>query len=366
MQTIQNGTQYDNNYARAAAYFLGTCASAPAGGERLAAYRIITGIYGVIADDPASVGWKALPDVSFAPWEQQKGREKDIKAIRGAINKIETLIAELFAITEAAELLPDGALLPAGIAPGRTLGKALAKVGVTIAPEGERVRLFAPLGGLDGLKSLAAVSRAHVIHVTDAPHVDLPYLHFSRCVFEPDENWLAAAFDRLLNADGRLIRLCDELEQRGYRRVDCFDGWHITLDYVKQYGRKNEPLKWSWAEKTHAGIAVTYEDLRLAPCFFWIRLPMFRTILEHADALPAPVSDFLERCTKTCDGCRYCVQTDKTHTRPLACVKVHGKNKCPHFPGFTMNWRSLPSELAEHTLALLDAVEALPELQEKR
>ena len=97
----------------------------------------------------------------------------------------------------------------------------------------------------------------------------------------------------------------------------------------------------------------------IAPGVLWLRMPLYKTVLEQADALPASVRTFLADWTKTCDGCRYCVQTDKTHTRPLAAVQIDGKNKCPLYPSFSMNWRSLSPELYENILASLDATEAL-------
>lgn len=361
--TIQNGAVYDNNYGRAAAYFLATCAPAPEDGARLEAYRLITGIYAAVLRDADALGYKPSPDVFFSPWEQQKGREKDIRSIRGAIDKVEGLIADLFAITESAEIVDGHALLPPGTAPGRTLKKALGAVGITAEKADGRVRLPAPAGCFAGLKELAAISRTHVIPITDGPQEDKPYLYFSRCVFKPEENWAAMAFDKLLGAEGRLVRLCAALEKRGYRRLDCVDGKKISLDYVMQHGKQAEPVKWAWGERTHSGISVTYEELRLEPCFLWLRMPMFKTVLQNAEKFPPGVAAFIAAHTKTCDGCRYCVQTDKTHTRPLACVKLGDSSKCPLFPGFTMNWRALPAGLDESILALLDALNGLPELR---
>lgn len=267
-------------------------------------------------------------------------------------------MAELFTIVEAVEIIEDGVLLPAEIKLGRTLKKVLCVAGVTVDTYKQRVRFIAPEGCFTGLKELARISRAHMIPITEGPKEDKPYLYFSHCVFEPSTNWTALLFDQLLHADGRLIWMCGELEKRGYKRVDCHDGKVISLDYVKQHGKKEEPMKKAWAERTHSGISLTYEELRYEPCFLWIRMPMFKMVLEHADEMPQHVVDFIEQSTKTCNGCRYCVQTDRTKTRPLAFVKLGNKNKCPYFPGFTMNWRELSQELAENIVALLDAIDA--------
>lgn len=234
--------------------------------------------------------------------------------------------------------------------------------GVTVGPLNDRLRLVFPEGCAQGLQELAAVSRANTAHLAQGPMQDKACLYFSRCVFEPGENWIALAFDRLLGADGRLLWLCGELEKRAYRRIDCFDGKKISLDYVKQHGKKEEPLKIAWAERTHYGISLTYEELRLEPCFLWIRMPMFKYVLESIQKLPGKTVEFIIGHTKTCDGCRYCVQADKTGTRPLAHVDLNGKKKCPYYPGFTMNWRELSPELAQSILDLLDAIHQLPQL----
>ncbi len=350
---MQNGDKYESNYARAAAGILATCAEKPASWQLLAAYELITGIYKAVMADPAALGYKPLPDLWFEPWEQQRDRQKDVKAIRDPISKIEALINELFLLTRSALL--DGSVLVLNDSckkPGRALKKALGAVGAIL--DGERISL--PDGCAEGLRELADISEKNTIPITDSPIDDKAYLYFSRCVFEPESNWTARAFDKCMNTGGRLVSLCGELEKRGYTRIDCKDGKRISLDYVKQYGKKDAPVKMSWADKAHCGIEITFEELRLEPGFIWLRMPGYKEVLERMDALPAGVRDFLAANTKTCDGCRYCVQTDKTGTRPLAAVSVNGHNKCPYFPSFSLNWRSLSAELAQNILSVLDAV----------
>lgn len=89
---------------------------------------------------------------------------------------------------------------------------------------------------------------------------------------------------------------------------------------------------------------------------------MFKYVLENIRNLPVETGEFIVGHTKTCDGCKYCVQTDQTGTRPLACVDLSGRKKCPYYPGFTMNWRELSPELAQSILDLMDALDSLPGL----
>ena len=79
--------------------------------------------------------------------------------------------------------------------------------------------------------------------------------------------------------------------------------------------------------------------------------------------LPAPAADFLARQAKNCDGCRYCVQTDKTGQRKLAYIEAFGQKKCPYYPGFCFNWRKVDQTLCENLLATLDAVDEVLDKQ---
>jgi len=69
------------------------------------------------------------------------------------------------------------------------------------------------------------------------------------------------------------------------------------------------------------------------------------------------IQEFIVSRTKKCDGCRYCVQTDKTKTRQLAYIKVKYDQKkynlCPYFPGYSYCWSSIDEGLAEQLIKML-------------
>ena len=60
---------------------------------------------------------------------------------------------------------------------------------------------------------------------------------------------------------------------------------------------------------------------------------------------------------KRCDGCRYCVQTDKTGKRPFARIAVQYAEKeyklCPYYPGYSFWWTSIDDTLADNIFGLL-------------
>ena len=197
---IKNGETYRDNYSRAAAYFLGTLAPVPEDKKQAEAYEFIKGIYDVFYTQAESTGLKTSPDVHFAPWEGQKGREKDTVLIRGAVNKIEELIKELFYTVVNGTVTADGILVSDDFAPGRLLCKVLALSGHGYDKPVIRMSGDCALG----LKEFCGISKDNIIHITDGPKEDKEYLYFPHCVFDPSLNWTARAFDALLDATASL------------------------------------------------------------------------------------------------------------------------------------------------------------------
>lgn len=349
---IVNGTEYANVFERAASFYIAFCAEKPQGAKRAAAHGFITGIYQNIYADPTAFGFKPAPDVHFKQWEPQKGREGDVKIIRDAIAKIDALMEALYALSLSAEAREDGLFAQDGKSVKRSLLKQLAAAGAEAEKQGDGLLIRLPKGCAEGLCELANISKAF-------PLAGCEHIAFRSAAFEPKSPWLVKGYDEMLKADGKLIWLCGELEKRGYELSYTRDKRKQDLSYVKLHGKKDAEVKWAWAERAHTGIELTYEDIHLEPAYIWLRVPLYQNLLERMDEMPERPREFLLAHTKSCDGCRFCVQTDKTGTRPLAAIKAGGKMKCPRFPAFGMNWRELTKELAENILAALDAMDAM-------
>ena len=72
---------------------------------------------------------------------------------------------------------------------------------------------------------------------------------------------------------------------------------------------------------------------------------------------------FVVSRTKKCDGCKYCVQTDKTGSRPLACISIELEGEkyklCPYFPGYNYSWSYVDDDLAEKLIRMLTFMDTL-------
>ena len=324
--------------------------------EQKEAYTFIKDIYVKLYQDPAILGFKLLPDDSLGDKEQQKEKPDLVSTIRKTIIKTEEFIALLWSISLK------------GIASGNTLTvnkneldlkssgiKQLSAFNVH-ASKLENSYLFSFPIGVNGLKLLAEVSEMNAKPPKDGRQK--PYLLFSRGVFNVSAPWSREVFGNMLIDRKPFDKLIDFLEQQGYKRIDNNEyNKNISLDYIKNYGSHEDEVKSAWAERTHSGIEVIYEELRRNQLVVSLRIPYFKEILENADKMPHQVKDFLTSTTKKCDGCRYCVQTDKTGKRPLARIEVEQYGLCPLFPGFYYRWKTLEDRKVDVIIGTLEFID---------
>jgi hypothetical protein len=108
----------------------------------------------------------------------------------------------------------------------------------------------------------------------------------------------------------------------------------------------------------HTGISARYEPLVQKPSVFGLCIPNgLKTYLDVFDSMDKQVQNFIVSHTKKCDNCRYCVQTDKTKSRPLAYIKIDYEQKeynlCPYFPGYSYCWTNINDDLADQLIKIL-------------
>ncbi len=364
MQSMINKS-FGNLAQRSVYYFLATCPSFNSidseyanADEQKAAYEFIKGIYERLYEEPAIFGFKLAADDGLGDWELQKERPELVPAIRNVIKKLEEFMAVLWSIAlnghEEGNILAvdkqEAELKPSFI-------KQLAAFGVkTDKKENEYVLGF-PFN-VRGLKLLARISLQNANPPKDGRQK--PYMLFSRGVFDAAAPWSKEVFGNMFADRNSFDGLIDFLEQNGYKRIDnkeCNN--QISLDYIKSYGKHEDELKWAWAERTHGGIEVIYEEVRKNQPLITLRIPYFGEILKNSGKMNQQVKDFVISCTKKCDGCRYCVQTDKTGKRPLACISVEKFKLCPLFAGFQYRWKSLDDRTVRGMIGMLQFIDEL-------
>ena len=360
-----NGKDFDDLAQRSVYYFLATypsfypvVSSKVSESEQREAYEFIKGIYTKLYDDPAILGFKFLPDDSFEDKEQQKDKPKLVTTIRKPIKKIEEFIGLLHEISLKGTVdgntltvnKSDSGIKPSGI-------RQLAVFGVQTEKLEDNYRFSFPVG-VNGLKLLAEIS------VTNAKpqkySIQKLYLLFSRGVFDIEAPWSREVFGNMLSDRRPFNRLIDFLERNGYQRIDNKEYVNnISLDYIKNYGDPGDEVKPAWAERTHSGIEVIYEELRKNQFTIALRLPYFKEILQNSDRMNERVKRFILTTNRKCDGCRYCVQTDKSGKRPLSFFTFENEKLCPLFPGFQYRWKTLDDRIVDDLIEMLNFIDEL-------
>ncbi len=193
---------------------------------------------------------------------------------------------------------------------------------------------------------------------------------FSHCFFKKDYPYTSDIYASLLGAE-EFYKLEKWMIERGYEphvikdspATDC----KIILTYANPVWSKEKP-KGSFEYKIkHTGICVRYDPYFQEPCIMGICIPNgLKTYLEHFDDMEDALKNFVVTYTKKCDGCKYCVQTDKTGQRPLASIHVEHKEEkvllCPYFPGFTYCWTRLDANLVDSIIEMLDFMDQFAKL----
>lgn len=318
---------FDNLAQRGVNYFLATVPSfravssdAATEREQESAYSFIKGVYEKIYADPTLLGLKIAPDDCFEDWWPKKSTKPglDVK-IRGYIKNINMFVEALFgtAFCEAYEMKS-------------VMQKKLAAFGVT--PE--------QIAKDPGLKLLAEISNSFSENSATEIHKNsvLPHLLFSRGVFDPVAPYTAEIFHNIFENKEAFDKLNDYFAARDFVRVDNrADAWikngcNVSLDYVKLYGNPEGVIGAPWKSRNYSGVSFEYNELIETCATVGIHIPFYREVLAHTDEMSESLRAFISSGNK-CFHCGYCVQMDKTKTKPMKFVTVNDTDLCSLFTG---------------------------------
>lgn len=184
---------------------------------------------------------------------------------------------------------------------------------------------------------------------------------FSSCFFNKDYPYTVDIYAHLLG-DAAFRKLEAWMIGQGYTRFDIEDttasDCKLSLTYANPIWSKEQPNGGFEYKIRHTGISARYDLYFKNPVVFGLCIPNgLKTYLEAFHSADDGVQSFMIEHTKKCDGCRYCVQTDKTGTRPLAVLEVVYKGEshplCPYFPGYSYRWFSINDVLVEQLIGML-------------
>lgn len=299
-------------------------------------------------------------DDSYLDWELQNRKPQLIEAMRKHIKKIDDFYLLLLRLGELGKVKDDKLYVSKNDM--KLMGKTLARL--------ERFGLMSE----SGKGEVVFWSNEHtdlfpawklLVDVSVSQKNSL--LYFSRCMFDTEYSYASDIFEALMENKSAFQMLCNFFVQNGYKLVDCREN-EVSLDWVKKYGKKDEPLKASWAEREHGGISIYYDYKKKNQIVFGLRVPKFKELMLHFDEMDDQLKEFVIAKTKKCDGCGYCTQTDKTGTRKpqFASVVHNGEfNLCLLFPGFSYVWTYVNNDTASDIILFLTYADRLFHIKEQ-
>ena len=192
---------------------------------------------------------------------------------------------------------------------------------------------------------------------------------FRYCLFKKDYPYALDVYTRLLG-DKSFTRLVDWMLDNGYRiyevsnviASDC----KLPLTIANPRWSDEPPRGGNEYKIKHTGISVLHDfyvrepyDINLGLC-----IPNgMKPYLEAFNEMDEGLKRFVISRTKKCDACKYCVQTDKKGTRPLANFPVEFEGGsyrlCTYFPGYTYSWASIDDTLADELIRMLAFMDTL-------
>lgn len=320
-------------------------------------YDFLKTLYRVLLEDPLLL-FSTLHEDGFYTRRYNRsseGKPELYRNMMAARKKIEGLFTLLMTVGREGELRDDGMDIPREVRLNKKILALLEAAGLICEKHngglhirtGQREKMFAVLRWM-------------------AQREDADLLRFAQGRFCLREEAHCYALEALctIAPDPEVLRLFDaHLLEKGFTRIEYRDTGSalIELDYVKNYPlTKKEldlPVKDAWAERTHSGLSIRYDFYMEHPVCYCLRAPHMDEVLHGIHNMPPEVRRFILRWNKKCDGCRYCVQTDKTGSRPLRAVQAEGCALCPLFPGFNYSWETFDRDLMRDVSGYLDYID---------
>lgn len=290
-------------------------------------YDLMKNLYQLLFDEPLRVVPSVHEDDAF-PFRYKKGYGKpELEAHVLKIKKaIEGLLKNMFLIGQGADVKWNKRQL-----------KVLSDIGI---------------GDFDTLP-------AAWTWMSNRPGADP--VAFAYCLFDEQHVYSVNVYARLLGEEP-FRKLEKWLLSQGYQAYDRYKtdwvDYQLTLAYANPAWGSERPNIGNEYKIRHTGISAQYDAYVEKPVSLGLCIPYgLKGFLEQFDLMSQRVREFVIGSTKRCDGCRYCVQTEKTGRRPLACISIVYEGTeyrlCPYFPGYNYSWTSLDDALAESIIAFL-------------
>ena len=184
---------------------------------------------------------------------------------------------------------------------------------------------------------------------------------FSHCVFNENYPYSSDIYARLLG-EAAFRKLENWMLSKGYERFDIYDitasDCKLSLTIASPKWSDDPPSGGFEYKIKHTGISALIDPYTSEPHVLGLCIPKgMKLFLQNFDSMDDKLRSFVIRQNKQCNGCKYCIQTDKTGTRPMAFIPITYDDKeyrmCTYFPGYNYCWTHIDDDLAEEIIGML-------------
>ena len=225
-------------------------------------------------------------------------------------------------------------------------------------------------------REITILSRLEIVDYNDLPiawrwmstRANASLSAFKYCLFKYDYSYSLEIYKRLLGNEKAIRKLENWMFKNGYKAFDIYDttasDCKLSLAIVNPKWSNDPPRGGNEYKIKHTGVSMIYDFYVDKPCAVGLCIPNgLRPYLEKFDLMEKDLQRFVVNQTKQCDGCRYCVQTDKTKLRPLAYFTIAFEGEeyklCPLFPGYKYSWTGITGALADNLIRMLTFIDGL-------
>jgi len=184
---------------------------------------------------------------------------------------------------------------------------------------------------------------------------------FSHCLFYKEYHYLSDIYAQLFD-ETAYRKLENWMLANGYKRFDIYDvtasDCNLSLTIANPKWSTNPPSGGFEYKIKHTGISARFNPYVTEPPVLGLCIPGgMKPYLLSFDDMDSELQGFVVRRTKKCNMCNYCVQTDKTGTRPMAYIPVMFQETeyklCTYFPGYNYCWTQIDDDLVEKLIKML-------------
>ncbi len=279
----------------------------------------------LIYEEPGVLGLPDLPDDSYGFLEVNNRKPELIKAMRSILKKIDGFYELLMKLGEAGEAVGGGLRVPKAALKlqANKQTAVLKKFGFSVEDAGD-VLLFSCEGYEAMVPAWVALSHAVCSR-------RFPVAAFARCMFDPSLPYGTGVF-AFLSGNAALFQALEEWQAaNGYIRKDVISETGSRIEWSKPLTKKDD-----------IGLNIWFDYRKLYPVIFELKIPRFREVLQRYGGMDVRLQGLILERTKPCDGCGYCVQTDREKRKHLTFMAEHNGRThriCPFFP--YLNWHCL-------------------------